>query len=127
MVQLHLVDENPDLVAAWGVFFRPFPEVAVCQGNLLAIAEQSRRVSGINVADSAQIFAVAAEKGRTDADSASAAPDGRVQFHAELHHGIGFVDVRVIHDDDRVAPRTGSSEAGRTVKLFKVPKVITER
>jgi aspartyl-tRNA(Asn)/glutamyl-tRNA(Gln) amidotransferase subunit C len=29
--------------------------------------------------------------------------------------------------DDRVAPRTGSSEAGRTVKHFKVPKVITER
>jgi aspartyl-tRNA(Asn)/glutamyl-tRNA(Gln) amidotransferase subunit C len=29
--------------------------------------------------------------------------------------------------DDRVAPRTGSSEAGRAVKLFKVPKVITER
>ena len=29
--------------------------------------------------------------------------------------------------DDRVAERTGSSEAGRTVKLFKVPKVITER
>ena len=29
--------------------------------------------------------------------------------------------------DDRVAPRTGSSEAGRNVKLFKVPKVITER
>ena len=29
--------------------------------------------------------------------------------------------------DDRVAPRTGTGEAGRTVKLFKVPKVITER
>ena len=29
--------------------------------------------------------------------------------------------------EDRVAPRTGSSEAGRTVRLFKVPKVITER
>jgi len=29
--------------------------------------------------------------------------------------------------DDRVAPRTGSSEAARTVRLFKVPKVITER
>ena len=29
--------------------------------------------------------------------------------------------------DDRVVPRTGSSEAGKTVKLFKVPKVITER
>jgi aspartyl-tRNA(Asn)/glutamyl-tRNA(Gln) amidotransferase subunit C len=29
--------------------------------------------------------------------------------------------------DDRVAPRTGSSEAARTVKLFKVPRVITER
>ncbi len=29
--------------------------------------------------------------------------------------------------DDRVSPRTGSSDAGKTVKLFKVPKVITER
>src|SRR5207253_3245621 len=29
--------------------------------------------------------------------------------------------------DDRVAPRTGSAEAARSVKLFKVPKVITER
>src|SRR5215813_14149923 len=29
--------------------------------------------------------------------------------------------------EDRVAPRTGSSDAGRTVKLFKVPRVITER
>jgi aspartyl/glutamyl-tRNA(Asn/Gln) amidotransferase C subunit len=29
--------------------------------------------------------------------------------------------------DDRVAPRTGSAEAGRTSKLFKVPRVITER
>ncbi len=29
--------------------------------------------------------------------------------------------------DDRVVPRTGSSEAGKTVKFFKVPKVITER
>ena len=29
--------------------------------------------------------------------------------------------------DDRVAARTGSSDAGKTVRLFKVPKVITER
>ncbi len=29
--------------------------------------------------------------------------------------------------DDRVSPRTGSSDAGKTGKLFKVPKVITER
>jgi aspartyl-tRNA(Asn)/glutamyl-tRNA(Gln) amidotransferase subunit C len=29
--------------------------------------------------------------------------------------------------DDRPAPRTGSGDAARTVKLFKVPKVITER
>jgi aspartyl-tRNA(Asn)/glutamyl-tRNA(Gln) amidotransferase subunit C len=28
---------------------------------------------------------------------------------------------------DRAVPRTGSSEAGKTVKHFKVPKVITER
>jgi aspartyl-tRNA(Asn)/glutamyl-tRNA(Gln) amidotransferase subunit C len=29
--------------------------------------------------------------------------------------------------DDRVVSRTGTSEAGKTVKYFKVPKVITER
>ena len=29
--------------------------------------------------------------------------------------------------DDRVVPRPGTGEAGRTVQLFKVPKVITER
>ena len=29
--------------------------------------------------------------------------------------------------DDRVAPRTGTGEGGRTVRLFKLPKVITER
>ena len=29
--------------------------------------------------------------------------------------------------DDRVAPRTGSADAAKTVKLFKVPRVITER
>lgn len=29
--------------------------------------------------------------------------------------------------EDRVVARTGSSEAGKTAKLFKVPKVITER
>jgi len=29
--------------------------------------------------------------------------------------------------DDRVVPRPGTGEAGRTVKLFRVPKVITER
>ena len=29
--------------------------------------------------------------------------------------------------DDRVVPRSGSSDAGKTTKLFKVPKVITEQ
>ena len=29
--------------------------------------------------------------------------------------------------DDRVVDRTGTSDAGKTVKYFKVPKVITER
>jgi aspartyl/glutamyl-tRNA(Asn/Gln) amidotransferase C subunit len=29
--------------------------------------------------------------------------------------------------DDRVVARPGSGEAGKTVKLFKTPKVITER
>jgi aspartyl-tRNA(Asn)/glutamyl-tRNA(Gln) amidotransferase subunit C len=29
--------------------------------------------------------------------------------------------------EDRAVARTGSGDAGKTVKLFKVPKVITER
>jgi aspartyl/glutamyl-tRNA(Asn/Gln) amidotransferase C subunit len=29
--------------------------------------------------------------------------------------------------DDRVVQRTGSADAARTIKLFKVPRVITER
>ena len=29
--------------------------------------------------------------------------------------------------DDRIDPRTGSGDAARTIKLFKVPRVITER
>ena len=29
--------------------------------------------------------------------------------------------------EDRVVARTGSSDAGKTAKLFKVPQVITER
>ena len=29
--------------------------------------------------------------------------------------------------EDRVAARTASGEAGKTVRLFKVPRVITER
>ena len=36
-------------------------------------------------------------------------------------------DVKHAVRDDRAVPRTGSSEAGKTVKHFKVPKVITER
>ena len=36
-------------------------------------------------------------------------------------------DVKHAIRDDRVVLRTGSSEAGKTVKYFKVPKVITER
>ena len=36
-------------------------------------------------------------------------------------------NVRHAIRDDRVALRPGSSEAGKTVKHFKVPKVITER
>ena len=34
---------------------------------------------------------------------------------------------RHVERDDRVVARVGSSEAGKTAKLFKVPKVITER
>lgn len=36
-------------------------------------------------------------------------------------------DVKHATRDDRVVARTGSSDAGKTIKYFKVPKVITER
>jgi aspartyl-tRNA(Asn)/glutamyl-tRNA(Gln) amidotransferase subunit C len=39
---------------------------------------------------------------------------------------VGTGDKHAIRDD-RVALRPGSSDAGRTVRLFKVPRVITER
>ena len=35
--------------------------------------------------------------------------------------------VRHATRDDRVGARTGSGDAGKTIKHFKVPKVITER
>jgi O-acetyl-ADP-ribose deacetylase (regulator of RNase III) len=41
MVRLHLVDANPAVVAAWREEFRPFPDVVVQQGDLLALAENT--------------------------------------------------------------------------------------
>jgi O-acetyl-ADP-ribose deacetylase (regulator of RNase III) len=41
VVRLHLVDVNPDLVLAWREAFRPFPEVAVSEGDLLSRAENA--------------------------------------------------------------------------------------
>ena len=40
------------------------------------------------------------------------------QILADMKHAVR---------DDQVKSRPGSSEAGQTVKYFKVPKVITER
>ena len=39
---------------------------------------------------------------------------------------IAITSTRAVRED-RCAARTGSSEAGKSVKFFKVPKVITER
>ena len=74
------------------------------------------------------------------------APEERKQLAAELSPVLDFVQqlnkldvggidptpqivtsTRRADRDDRVIPRTGSSEAGKSVKLFRVPKVITER
>jgi aspartyl-tRNA(Asn)/glutamyl-tRNA(Gln) amidotransferase subunit C len=49
-------------------------------------------------------------------DVSQIAPTAQVQ--TSLKHAIR---------DDRVVTRTGSADAGRSVRLFKVPKVITER
>jgi len=38
-MRLHLVDYNGELVSAWREAFRPFPEVLVHEGDLLAVAE----------------------------------------------------------------------------------------
>jgi O-acetyl-ADP-ribose deacetylase (regulator of RNase III) len=40
-MQLHLVDTDPALVAAWKEFFNPFPEVVVHHDNILAVADNT--------------------------------------------------------------------------------------
>jgi O-acetyl-ADP-ribose deacetylase (regulator of RNase III) len=40
-MDLHLVDLDPDVVAAWGEAFRPFPEVTVRLADPLAVAENA--------------------------------------------------------------------------------------
>ncbi len=41
MVELHLADVNPALIASWEEFFRAFPEVVIHPGDLLAVAENA--------------------------------------------------------------------------------------
>jgi len=38
-MKLHLVDLNPDVVAAWRIHFASFPEVEIACANLLSVAE----------------------------------------------------------------------------------------
>lgn len=40
-MRLHLVDLNPEVVAAWQEAFRSFPDVTVRQGDLLTLAENA--------------------------------------------------------------------------------------
>jgi O-acetyl-ADP-ribose deacetylase (regulator of RNase III) len=40
-VQLHLVDINASLVAAWNVAFRAFPEVSIEQADILMVAKNT--------------------------------------------------------------------------------------
>ena len=50
-------------------------------------------MAGVEVADGAQIFVVAAGKRRARADAALRRHDRAVEFQAEFGHGVGFIDV----------------------------------
>src|SRR5262249_982545 len=67
----------------------------------------SGSVPSIDIANGAEVFAVASDEGRTDAYRGGAAPDRGVQVHAELHHGIGFVDLLVAKVVDRGFLKSG--------------------
>src|ERR1035441_6765864 len=64
-------------------------------GDPRRIAQQSRSVPRVGVADGAEFLVVAAEEGGTGADSGGSPANAEVQLEAEFHHGIGLVDVSV--------------------------------
>src|SRR5437868_2502509 len=65
--------------------------VQMCDSKL--IANQSRSMSGADVANCTQVLPVATDKGRTAANIASKLQNGKVDFMAKLDHRLGFVEV----------------------------------
>ena len=63
----------------------------MCDSKL--IANQSRSMSGADVANCTQVLPVATDKGRTAANIASKLQNGKVDFMAKLDHCFGLIEV----------------------------------
>ena len=62
-------------------------------GHAGGIAHQAGRVAGIEVADDAQVFVVAARECGAGMHALRRIQNRAIELQAKLHHGIGFVDV----------------------------------
>src|SRR5580704_14895645 len=63
-------------------------------GDPIAVSKEAGRVSGVGVADGAELLVVAGDKGRTRADALRGFQYAAIDAKTKLRHGFGFVDVR---------------------------------
>src|ERR1700686_225654 len=61
--------------------------------NPTAIAEKTRRVSGVGVAKSSELLVVAADEGWTRVDAMGSVDESSIEAKTQFCHGLGFVDV----------------------------------
>jgi hypothetical protein len=66
--------------------------------DALIVAQESGRMAVVDVADSAQLFVVAASEGGATADASGGAHDLKIETAGEFDHGFGFVDLIVGKD-----------------------------
>ena len=61
--------------------------------HIRVVPQQSGGVSGVDVTDRAKFLVVAAHKGGAGAYTSGRANDAEVEFVAELHHGVGLIQL----------------------------------
>ncbi len=62
-------------------------------GDAVLIAKQSWRVSGVGIAERAELLVIAGEKGGARPDAGGTFDDGAIDAKAKFRHGVRFVDV----------------------------------
>jgi hypothetical protein len=61
--------------------------------NPTAIAEKTRRVSGVGVAKSSELLVVTADEGGTGVDAMRGVDESPIEAKTQFCHGLGLVDV----------------------------------